>query len=191
MRNKVTLFDRDAALDEYRLDTPMTLKCASSDTSGASQYPFRYPLGAGIHRKSYCRPLPNQYDAGSDERIQKVTRRHWHHNPHGDALTNEGRCDVQTRFRRLYIETDDGSVKLDILGERATCNERDPGDRAKLNARLHQAVTASARLLGTGCSSASSQSRCSMNPAGTARWQGSAQATDHRGQRRKIDIEGD
>jgi hypothetical protein len=69
MGNQVTLFDRDAALDKYRLDTPMTLKCAPSATSGASQY----PLGAGIHRKSYCRPLPKQYDAGSDERKQAVT----------------------------------------------------------------------------------------------------------------------
>lgn len=169
----------------------MTLKCARSATSGASQYPFRYPLGAGIHRKSYCRPLPNQYDAGSDERIQAVTRRHWHRNPHGDTLTNEGRWDVQTRFRRLHIETHDEFTKLDILGERVNREERGPSDRTNLNAWLHQAVTASARHLGTGCSSASSQSRCSMNPAGTARWQGSAQATGHRGQRRKIDIEGD
>lgn len=87
-------FDRDAALAKYRLDTPMTLKCARSTTSGASQYSFRYPFGAGIRRKSYCRPLPTQYDAGSDERKQGVARRHQRYNLHPDALTNEGRRKV-------------------------------------------------------------------------------------------------
>ena len=43
---------------------------------------------------------------------------------------------MQTRFRRLHIETHDESTKLDILGERVNREERGPSDRTNLNAWL-------------------------------------------------------
>ena len=153
----------------------MTRKCARSATWGASQCLSDTPLGVDIRRKSYCRPVTNKYDAGSGKRKR-------------EALTNEGRCDVQTRLRRLHIETHDGFVQLDILSERTTRKERNPSLRSTLNAPLHQTVTSSARHLGTGSSSASSQSKCGANAAGTTHLRGSAQVTAHGGRQTKIEI---
>ena len=121
---------------------------------------------------------------------------------------------MKTRFKRLHIETrdGDGSIGLDISGEREihrAYGSRDrtnlnawlkqtvdrtygSRDRTQLNAWLKQTVRTYAKCSGAEHSSASSQSKCSTTAAAAAHMTGHASAQSQGGRREKLDMhEGD
>jgi hypothetical protein len=101
---------------------------------------------------------------------------------------------MKTRFKRLHIETrdGDGSIELDISGEREIHRTYGSSDRANLNAWLKPTVRTYTKCSGAEHSSASSQSKCSTTGAAAAHISGHASAQSREGRREKLDMsEGD
>ena len=89
---------------------------------------------------------------------------------------------MKTQFKRLHIKTrdGDGSIELDISGEREIHRAYDLGDRTSLNAWLKQTVRTYAKCSGAEHSSASSQAKCSTTAPAAAHLNGQASSQSQR-----------
>jgi hypothetical protein len=92
---------------------------------------------------------------------------------------------MKSRFKRLHMETrdGDGSIGLDISGEREIHRAYGSRDRTNLNAWLKQTVRTYAKCSGAEHSSTSSQSKCSTTAAATMQMTGHASAQSQGGRR--------